>query len=63
MKKEFLFLNNLDKNGYSFSIIFDKEKVILANEHGEFQCMEPDRLLEMIKCDIIEKKITLICKL
>lgn len=60
MAKEFLFLNNLDKSGYSFIIRLDKGKVFFAEESCEFELVDPDRVLEVITYEYMSDRISLI---
>lgn len=60
MDNQFLFLVNNDKNGYSFIITVKEYKVFFANEHGEYECLEPNGLLEYILDQINAEKITIL---
>lgn len=60
MAKEFFFLSNLNKSGYSFIIRFYKGKVFFAEESCEFELVDPDKVLEVVTYEYMSDRISLI---
>lgn len=60
MKRQLLFLNNDCKKGSSFIVTVTARKVYIATSAGEFEVLDKDLFMDVIRYEVSLKKISFI---